>query len=87
MTDLSKGLYVGVIVFHYFDMILFSWQERMFSNCTDNKSYAIFSWKERSSYFETVTAQKMKFSMKGFFSKCDQIAVSWGFGHIYWKNP
>ena len=26
------------------------------------------------------TAQKMKLSIKNFFSKC-------GFGHIYWKNP
>ena len=34
------------------------------------------------------TAQKMKFSIKEFFSKCDQIrsflfSVSCGFGHIY----
>ena len=30
------------------------------------------------------TAQKMKFSIKDFCSKCDQIpAVSGGFGHIY----
>ena len=27
------------------------------------------------------TAQKMKFSIKDFFSKCDQIHC--GFGHIY----
>ena len=27
-------------------------------------------------------AQNMKFSIKNFFSKCDQIAVSCGFGHI-----
>ena len=26
----------------------------------------------------------MRFSMKDFFSKCDQIR---SFGHIYWKNP
>ena len=32
------------------------------------------------------TAQKMKFSMKAFFSKCDQIEVFCGFGLIYWKN-
>ena len=32
------------------------------------------------------TAQKMKFSIKDFFSKCDQIC-SCGFGHIYWRNP
>ena len=30
------------------------------------------------------TAQKMKFSIKDFYSKCDQIS---GFGHIYWRNP
>ena len=28
----------------------------------------------------SVTAQKMKFSIKDFFSNC-------GFGHIYWRNP
>ena len=27
--------------------------------------------------------KKMKFSMKDFFSKCDQTAVFDGFGHIY----
>ena len=32
-----------------------------------------------------ITALKMKF--KDFFSKCDQIPVSCGFGRIYWKNP
>ena len=29
------------------------------------------------------TVQKMKFSIKDLFSKCDQIAVSCGFGHFY----
>ena len=33
------------------------------------------------------TAEKVKFSIKDFFSKCDQTAVSCGFGHIYWRNP
>ena len=28
-------------------------------------------------------AQKVKFSIKDFFNKCDQIVVSCGFGHIY----
>ena len=32
------------------------------------------------------TAQKMKFSIKNFFSKCDPIRKS-GFGHIYRRNP
>ena len=36
---------------------------------------------------KTCTPQKMKFSIKDFFSKYDQIAVSCGFGHIYWRNP
>ena len=31
-----------------------------------------------------LTAQKMKFSIKDFFSKCDQIR---SFCHIYWRNP
>ena len=29
------------------------------------------------------TAQKMKFSIKDFFSKCDQIRRNCGLGHIY----
>ena len=33
------------------------------------------------------TAQKMKFSIKGFFSKCDQIRRKLRSGHIYWRNP
>ena len=31
------------------------------------------------------TAQKMKFSIKDLFNKCDQICC--GFGQIYWRNP
>ena len=31
--------------------------------------------------------KKMKFSIKVFFSKCDQIRRSCGFGKIYWINP
>ena len=34
-----------------------------------------------------ITAQKMKFSIKDFFSKCDQIHRKRQFGHIYWRNP
>ena len=33
--------------------------------------------------YKLCTAQKMKFSIKDFFSKYDQIR----FGHSYWKNP
>ena len=32
--------------------------------------------------YERLTTQKMKFSIKDFFSKCDQTADC-GFGHIY----
>ena len=35
----------------------------------------------------TKTAQKMKFSIKEFFTKSPNLAVSCEFGHIYWKNP
>ena len=35
----------------------------------------------------TLTAQRMKYSIKDFFSKCDPIAGNCGFGHIYWRNP
>ena len=31
----------------------------------------------------TVTAQKLKFSIKDFFSKCDEILSFLWFGHIY----
>ena len=34
---------------------------------------------------QTYTAQKMKFSIKDFYSKCDQIHSSFGFGHIFWR--
>ena len=29
----------------------------------------------------------MKFSIKDFLSKCDQIYSLLRIGHIYWKNP
>ena len=29
----------------------------------------------------------MKFSIKDFFIKCEQIRRNCGPGHIYWKNP
>ena len=32
------------------------------------------------------TPQKMKFSIKDFFSKCDKIRRNL-FGYIYWRNP
>ena len=35
---------------------------------------------------DTFTEQKMKFSIKDFFSKCDQFAGNCGFGHICWRN-
>ena len=37
--------------------------------------------------FEVPTAQKMKFSIKDFFSKWDQIRRFLRIGHICWKNP
>ena len=30
--------------------------------------------------------KQMKFSIKGFFSKCDQSTGNCGSGHIYWRN-
>ena len=33
------------------------------------------------------TAQKIKFSVKDFFSKCDKPVISFAFGQIYWRNP
>ena len=35
----------------------------------------------------SITAQKMKFSIKDYFSKYDQIRSFLRFGHIYWRNP
>ena len=42
------------------------------------KIYDLTNW-----LANTYTAQKMKFSIKDFFSKFDQSAVFCGFGHIY----
>ena len=39
-------------------------------------------WKIKALTSSITTAQKMKFSIKDFFSKCDHC----GFGHIYWRN-
>ena len=41
----------------------------------------IASYKVEPSHQSTV--QKMKFSVKDFFSKCDQIHRKLGFDHIY----
>ena len=38
-----------------------------------------------SNILSSLTTQKMKFSIKGFYSKCDQIHSL--YGHIYWRNP
>ena len=35
----------------------------------------------------TVTAQKMKFSIKVSSVNVAKCAFSCGFGHIYWRNP
>ena len=37
--------------------------------------------------FCTNTAQKLKFSVKDFFSKYEQLRSFVRFGHIYWRNP
>ena len=44
-------------------------------------------WSEYSLNLILRSAQKMKSSMKDFFSKYDQIRKNCGFGHIYWRNP
>ena len=49
-------------------------------------SFESFSKKLRIAMIRS-TGQKMKFSIKDIFSKCDQIrAVNCGFGHIYYRN-
>ena len=37
-------------------------------------------------YLEDDTVQKLKFSIKDFFSKCDQIQSFVGFGSISWGS-
>ena len=37
-------------------------------------------------FSESYTIQRMRFSIKDFFSKLTKSAISWGFGHNYWKN-
>ena len=44
---------------------------------------AVYRESYNTQHVLTCTAQKMKFSIKGFFSKCDQSAGNCGFGHIY----
>ena len=38
-------------------------------------------------FLSFIIAHKIKFSIKNFFSKCDQIRRKLRFGHIYWRNP
>ena len=48
---------------------------------------SVMKWKISGSGLQGSTLhKKMKFSIKDYFSKCDQIAVNCGFGHIYWRN-
>ena len=49
---------------------------------TDKSLHTYFAGKKAQ-----ITAQKMKFSIKDFFSKCDQIRRFLQIGHIYWRNP
>ena len=41
----------------------------------------------QSCFLTICKAQKLKFSIKDFFSKCDQIRSFLRFGHIYLRNP
>ena len=42
---------------------------------------------ENNQQLKTGAAQQIKFSIKDFFSKCDQSARNCGFGHINWRDP
>ena len=47
-------------------------------------------WRSIDIRWNICTAQKMKFFMKDFLSKCHQIrksAVNYDIGDIYWRNP
>ena len=66
-----------VINFVTFFGVCFADQERFFDNVILDLRWL---W--------AFTAQKVKFSIKDFFSKCDQIRSFLRiFGHIYWSNP
>ena len=47
----------------------------------------LWLWSSYRTQRNSITAQKMKFSIKDFFSKYDQTAVSCGFGYINRSNP
>ena len=49
------------------------------SRCSKRKTYKTYFY----CHLTYPTAQKMKFSIKDFFSKGDQILISCKFGHIY----
>ena len=56
--------------------LVFLLQGKTFISNTDSVSIQNYN-------FIIITAQKMKFSSKDFFSKCDQILSNCRFGHIY----
>ena len=59
-----------------------------FSYTTPLVAAATFPYNtDRNTTGSSSTAQKMKFSIKYLFSKCDQIRRNCRFGHIYWSNP
>ena len=57
-----------------------------FFHCNKNVKGSILHANKCCIFLLIYAAQKMKFSIKDFFSKCDESAVSCGFGHIYWIN-
>ena len=44
------------------------------------------NWKDKMKCTNKSAAQKMKFSITDYFSKCEKSAGNRGFGHISWRN-
>ena len=60
------------------------WFKSDYPGTTHNK---VISLKIQPMIFHTKTAQRLKFSIQDFFSKCDQLCRFLRIGNIYWRNP
>ena len=58
-----------------------------FWSSKETRSVAILKQSDILTYFSQITAQKMKFSIKDFFDKCDQIrSFLWIWSHLLKKS-
>ena len=82
----AKTNYVERFFYFFSDCLCFGEYFTFFKTFIfHNEAYYIMrgNFNEPRGKLNKSTAQKMKFSIKDFFSKCDQIAGNCGFGHIY----